>query len=121
MKTDRELLELAAKNYAKAAESLMRVGLLVDDEELAGQALLKAGEACEKAGLSYSKGWKIIKIAEDQLKYQIVDRKQGGKQGGGCTITEKGKELLNRYLDAEKKIKKYADEVFEEVFIAMVE
>ena len=78
-------------------------------------------EACEKAGLSYSKGWKIIKIAEDQLKYQIVDRKQGGKQGGGCTITEKGKELLNRYLDAEKKIKKYADEVFEEVFIAMVE
>ncbi len=47
---ERGLLELAAQNYAKAAESLMRVGLLVDDEELAGQALLKAGEACEKAG-----------------------------------------------------------------------
>lgn len=46
---ERGLLDFAEAKYANAAENLMRVGLLVDDEALAGQALIKAGEACEMA------------------------------------------------------------------------
>ena len=78
-------------------------------------------EACEKAELSYSKGWKIINIAEEQFGHPIVVRMQGGKKGGGCVITEEGKELLNHYLEAEDKIKQYANKIFEEMFNEFVE
>lgn len=82
---ERGLLEFAAQNYAKAAESLMRVGLLVDDEELAGQALLKAGEACEKAG--------------DAQKAQICWDELAGKLDGSYGKVYPG----NRYTAAGKE------------------
>ncbi len=41
-------LDFVEDNYQSAVSNLMRVGLLVEDEELAGSALLKAAEACEK-------------------------------------------------------------------------
>lgn len=47
---ERGLLEKAAGRPRIAAEHLMRVGLLMDDEALAGEALLRAGEACLEAG-----------------------------------------------------------------------
>ncbi len=43
------LLDLAAKKYATAAENLMRVGLLYDNELLCGRALLAAYKACRLA------------------------------------------------------------------------
>ncbi len=47
---ERGNLAYARGECALAAEHLMRVGLLADDAELAGRALLKAGAACEAAG-----------------------------------------------------------------------
>lgn len=47
---ERGLLEKAAGRPRIAAEHLMRVGLLMDDAALAGEALLRAGEACLQAG-----------------------------------------------------------------------
>lgn len=42
---ERGMLDLAGGEHKKALENLMRVGLLVEDQELAGRALLKAAEA----------------------------------------------------------------------------
>lgn len=47
---ERGLLEKAAGRPRIAAEHLMRVGLLMEDAALAGEALLRAGEACLEAG-----------------------------------------------------------------------
>lgn len=76
-------------------------------------------EACRVTGLSYSKAWKILNTAEEECGYPLVSRRQGGKSGGGCIVTPEGKELLAKYLEAEKKIKQFAKQVFDEVWSDM--
>ena len=59
-------------------------------------------DACGEMGMSYSKGWKIINRAEKELGYELLERRHGGKSGGKCTVTEKGKSLMKRYRQMEK-------------------
>ncbi|MEG0720653.1 MAG: LysR family transcriptional regulator [Lachnospiraceae bacterium] len=73
-------------------------------------------EASRLSGISYSKAWKIINMAEEQLGYAIVERQQGGKCGGGCVVTNKGKLLMKQYRVAEKQIQTYAKQVFREIW-----
>ena len=60
-------------------------------------------DACGEMGMSYSKGWKIINRAEKELGYELLERRHGGKSGGKCTVTEKGKSLMKRYRQMGKK------------------
>lgn len=60
-------------------------------------------DACGEMGMSYSKGWKIINRAEKELGYELLERRHGGKSGGKCTVTEKGKSLMKRYRQMEKE------------------
>lgn len=86
---ERGLLAFAKGEHAKAAENLLRVGLLVDDEELAGQALQKAGEACEKAG----------DLAKAQICYDELSGKLPGSFGKlypKSRYTQAGQEGLKR-------------------------
>lgn len=60
-------------------------------------------------GLSSSKGWKIIKRAEEDLGFPLIISSTGGKGGGYSELTEEGIDLLHRYqlfvdeLDLEAK------------------
>lgn len=48
-------------------------------------------------GMAYTKAFKLVKNAEQSLGYKLTDRAVGGKDGGGSTITEKGRDWLRRY------------------------
>ena len=73
-------------------------------------------EACQKTGISYSKGWTIIHSAEEELGYKIVDCQPGGKFGGVANVTEKGKALLKLFMEYEEKVEEAAEEIYHEVF-----
>lgn len=73
-------------------------------------------EACEKMGLSYSKGRRMIERAEGELGYSIVERTHGGKNGGNARITEAGSSLLKKYEKFEAEIEEAAREKFDEIF-----
>ena len=70
-------------------------------------------EACEKAGMSYSKGWKIIDRAERELGYSLITRRHGGASGGSCLVTEDGMDVVRRYRQLEEKVSRYSEEMFE--------
>lgn len=74
-------------------------------------------EACEKTGISYSKGWKIIQTAEEGLGYQIVERQPGGKNGGTASVTNKGIQLIERFEVYERKVEQAAEEIFQNMFL----
>lgn len=74
-------------------------------------------EACMKMGMSYSKGWKIIHSAEEELGYQIVERRPGGKNGGAAYVTPKGKELLKLFELYEKRVEEAADDIYQDIFL----
>ena len=73
-------------------------------------------EACEKMGLSYSKGRKMLERAERKLGYTIVERSPGGKNGGSARVSEEGMRLLSRYERFEKELTELAEQKYREIF-----
>ena len=73
-------------------------------------------DACGEMGMSYNKGWKIINRAEKELGYELLERRHGGKSGGKCTVTEKGKSLMKRYRQMEKETRDCLQKSFEKYF-----
>lgn len=69
-------------------------------------------EACRRMGMAYSKGWKILKRAQDQLGFELVEGNRGGVKGGGMHLTSQGKEFLGRFLRLEEEVNRAAAELF---------
>jgi len=69
--------------------------------------------ACEQMTISYSKGWKIIRIMEEQLGFTVVKRQQGGKYGGSASLSERGKTLLKQYYAFDKACKEIIQQQFD--------
>lgn len=66
--------------------------------------------------ISSSKGWKIIKRAEEDLGFPLIQSSIGGKGGGYSTVTEEGKELLHRYNIFVKELDIEAERLFKKHF-----
>ncbi len=73
-------------------------------------------EACLQMGLSYSKGARMIKMAEKQLGFKLLERRIGGSGGGGSRLTEEGRNLLKKYRQLTLRVQEDADRAFEEIF-----
>ena len=73
-------------------------------------------EACLEMGLSYSKGARMIKAAEKQLGFKLLERRIGGSGGGGSRLTDEGMDLLKKYRQLTLRVQKDADRAFEEIF-----
>jgi molybdate transport system regulatory protein len=67
--------------------------------------------------MSYSKGWKIIGSIEEQLGFEVVQRQQGGKNGGNASLTPKGQRILEKYIDFEKKAREMIRDMFEKMIL----
>lgn len=72
--------------------------------------------ACERLGMSYSKGMQIIRRAEQEMHTDLVKRRQGGAAGGMAELTEEGVRLLETYEQYAEAVKKYAEDIFHDYF-----
>lgn len=52
--------------------------------------------AASSMGLAYSKALRMIKNAEHALGFPLTSRTAGGKSGGGSTLTQEGKEWIEK-------------------------
>jgi molybdate transport system regulatory protein len=86
------------------------------------QAINETGNvrgACEAMGLSYSKGWKMLKALETCLGISATVRQQGGKGGGEASLTPQGAAFLEKYLVFEADCKQAVRTVFKRYFVEM--
>ena len=72
--------------------------------------------ACRNMGLSYSKGWRILKCAEETWGTPLVEGHSGGERGGTMVLTEEGKRLLARYKEMEQELDCAAQQLFDRYF-----
>lgn len=77
--------------------------------------------AGQRMQLSYSSCWNIIRTLESQLSYTLIERNQGGAGGSTSVLTQRGKELLERYQAYEKALKEHANGLYEQYFGGMFE
>ena len=72
--------------------------------------------AAKEINISYRRAWSYIKAMEERLGIELVQRKSGGKNGGGAVLTEKAKEFLRKYEEMEEGIRDMVDERFRAIF-----
>ena len=77
--------------------------------------------AGQRMQLSYSSCWNIIRTLESQLSYSLIERSQGGAGGSTSVLTERGKELLERYSAYEQRLKDRANELYDQYFGGLFE
>lgn len=53
-------------------------------------------QAALQMNMSYSKAWQLIRTMEGKFGFPLLERKAGGKFGGGSKITLRGIALMNR-------------------------
>lgn len=72
--------------------------------------------AAKKMGMSYSKCWKLLNRAEEQMGFPFLNRYNGGRHGGNSTITEEGREFMNRYHAMLEDMKRISQNFFDIYF-----
>ena len=66
--------------------------------------------------LSYSSCWNIIRTLESQLSITLIARSQGGAGGSTSVLTERGRELVERYNTYEAVLKEQANALYDQYF-----
>ena len=67
--------------------------------------------AAARMELSYTKAWKILNRAEQELGKNLINRVSGGRNGGSSTLTEAGEKAVSDFREMEAKLNDYADEL----------
>jgi len=75
--------------------------------------------ACEKCGISYSKGWKMVRAAEEQFNVVFLTRQPGGAKGGSSELTPEGRRFIAAYRAFEQKVREYAGKIYPEYASAL--
>jgi len=73
-------------------------------------------EACENLGISYSNGWKMLKIAENHMTFPLVESQVGGVGGGSSRLTEEAEEFLKAYWGFKEEFNQFVKLKFEKYF-----
>lgn len=66
--------------------------------------------------MSSSKAWKILRRAEADLGFALVQSVSGGKSGGGTVLTDEGRKLLVRYTAFNAEVQQAAAQAFVKYF-----
>jgi molybdate transport system regulatory protein len=53
--------------------------------------------AAADMGMAYSKAWQVVRRAEEHLGFALLDRRAGGKTGGGSVVTAEGRWLIGAF------------------------
>lgn len=72
--------------------------------------------ACVRMRLSYSKGWQMLNLLEEELGAQVLDRRPGGQEGGSSTLTDLGQDLLHRFEALTSESQKSVNRLFDQIF-----
>ena len=127
-KMDYESLLAYEKDRQKRGELAFRASISLSREEECFSALTadfleavaESGSmlgACQIRDISYSKGWKMLKIAEAQLGIQFLERQTGGSKGGFSVLTPEGKAFLEKFRRMEAAVQAAAEAAFEKIFL----
>ncbi|MEI7595186.1 MAG: winged helix-turn-helix domain-containing protein [Bacteroidota bacterium] len=60
--------------------------------------------AAKLLSMSYRKAWQVVQELNNRSEKPLVEKRLGGKTGGGSELTETGRKAITTYKDIEKKV-----------------
>jgi molybdate transport system regulatory protein len=76
-------------------------------------------KVADQMGMAYSKAWKLIRTMEQRLGFVLLDRKVGGRSGGGSRITPRAKELMLCYGRFREESEEAIKRIFQKHFSSL--
>jgi molybdate transport system regulatory protein len=67
-------------------------------------------------GMAYSKAWQVVRRAEEHLGFSLIYRQVGGKRGGGSTLSDDGKRLVESFRALSDEAGPLLDRLYEKHF-----
>jgi molybdate transport system regulatory protein len=59
--------------------------------------------AASKMKLSYRRAWLLLQDIEKIFGGAVLERRTGGKSGGGAALTNRGRDIVKHYRNAERR------------------
>lgn len=59
--------------------------------------------------MSYTKAWRILNRAEQEIGFDLITRVSGGRNGGSSKLTEAGEKAVADYRRMEAQLAEFAD------------
>ncbi|HZQ40376.1 MAG TPA: LysR family transcriptional regulator [Rhizomicrobium sp.] len=59
--------------------------------------------AASKMKLSYRRAWLLLQDIERIFGGQVLERRTGGKSGGGASLNARGRDIVKHFRSAEKR------------------
>lgn len=97
-----------------------RIWLFADEEKLLGKGrvelLVRIDEtgsissAAKAMNMSYRQAWQMVSEMNERASKPLVEKKLGGKSGGGTILTETGKKAIRIFYDLNNKVKVFIQE-----------
>ena len=107
-------MELSTKLYILDDEGRKFMGAgvlwLLERVEETGSLL----SASRSMGLSYTKARSMLEALEENLGKPVLDRKKGGADRHGATLTPFAKEYISLYREFQSEVKMEAERKFED-------
>lgn len=72
--------------------------------------------ACRQLHISYTKGWSLLKEAQQQIGFPVLVTQAGGLKGGFSQLTPRAQDFLDRYLKMEKELNQEGERLFRQFF-----
>ncbi len=73
-------------------------------------------QAAKEINISYRKAWSYLKAMEKRLGIKLVERRAGGRNGGGAVLTGEARAFLRKFSALERGIKEIVDDRFDTIF-----
>jgi len=73
-------------------------------------------QAAKEINMTYRKAWGYLNAMEERLGIKLIERKTGGKYGGGAILTENARKILKKYGAFERGLQEVIDEKFKKTF-----
>lgn len=94
-----------------------RVWFFTKDEKLLGKGRVELlelidekgsiSQAAKAMGMSYRQAWQMVQEMNERAGRLLVEKKLGGKSGGGAFVTENGRQLIASFKALEKRVAQF--------------
>ena len=114
------------RNRNRSVKVRSKVWIEVEGEPVLGRGrrfLLEAidtygsiSRAAKEINLSYRKSWCYLNAMEERLGVRLVERRVGGQNGGGATLTDAASDLIKKHKMMEEGMREIVDKRFRDIF-----
>lgn len=67
-------------------------------------------QAAKKMGMSYKKAWEIVSRLNDKVGSPMVITATGGEKGGGSSLSEEAKQIIEWYILLRERFAKFIEQ-----------